>query len=264
MATLTTAQQRKVDLLRTSVRLQSPDTETDSAYVFTDDQLWDILQLQAPMHNVRYTADSIPDAELYFMILLSKKEIFYMLAASTAPFYPLSAEGAELQKNVRFDHYMALIKAIEESYKTAKDELTSLGEVKSYDVMLPGRHYYSLRDYNQVDRPEITLTVGKTTETSVELDWTKWDTTRGQLFHSYRLYISTAPIIDPYREYPLLPEQVAHFITYDIHRLKYRIEGLQPGTSYYVTAAVYDRNGLYGWSEQPFTTVAPVAPGQGG
>ena len=43
--------QSTVEYLRKSLALKDPQIETDEAYKFTDDDLWDIIQLVIPNHN---------------------------------------------------------------------------------------------------------------------------------------------------------------------------------------------------------------------
>jgi hypothetical protein len=253
---LTTEQLRKVNLFRASVRLQDPAVETDPVYAFEDDELWDIMTLTAPTHNVLYTIDSVPDNELYFAIQLAKKEVYYRLATSTAPFYPLEAEGASLQKNVRFDHYMALIKQTSEDYAAAWEKFQQGdGIVRTYEVQALS-HYYTLRNYNVANKPTVELTVSGITEEQILLDWTKY-AVPGGLFQCYKVFIDTESQVDEYAEFPVNPNKSAVFHTVDIHRLKWRIRGLTPDTEYYVLVVSYDRNGLYGYSEQLIRTLAP-------
>lgn len=261
----TEEQQKKIDYFRASVRLQAPDVETDVAYKFSDDDLWAILSTVTPTHIATATIETLPDSEFNFVLMLAKKEIYYRLATTTAPFYPLSAEGASLQKNVRFDHYIALVEQVMKDYETMMDiangggssgddgeDLGTGGEVRSYEQMLQGYHY-TCRNYNLADRPTVELTLGTPTETSVTLDWTKFD--RG-LFSSYSIYLSETPVIDEYVENIFVSDIPAKFFTVDIHRLKYRIDGLDPEKLYFVCVVARDRNGLFGFAQQSFTTAA--------
>ena len=163
----TQEQLNKINYLRASVRLQQPNIEIDPAYKFSDEDLWAILTIVTPAHNSNYTIDTLPDSEFHFVVLLAKKEIYYRLATSTAPFYPLSAEGASLQKNVRFDHYMALVQQVEKDYenavKLAKEN--EFGEVQSYEQLAQG-WYFTNRNYNLAKKPTVELTVSNITSTS--------------------------------------------------------------------------------------------------
>ena len=251
----TQEQLNKINYLRTSVRLQQPDIEIDPAYKFSDEDLWAILTIVTPSHNSNYTINTLPDSEFHFVVLLAKKEIYYRLATSTAPFYPLSAEGASLQKNYRFNHYMELVRQVEKDYQNSiKLALENqFGEAQSYEQLAQG-WYYTRRNYNLANKPIVELTVSNITSTSVNLDWTKFNVSSG-LFDSYAIYADTKPIVDEYAEIPLRQDVSAKFYTSDIHRTKYRLDGLKPDTDYYVCIISRDRNGLYGYSEKLIHTL---------
>lgn len=251
----TQEQLNKINYLRASVRLQQPDIEIDPAYKFSDEDLWAILTVVTPSHNSNYTIDTLPDSDFHFVVLLAKKEIYYRLATSTAPFYPLSAEGASLQKNFRFNHYMELVQQVEKDYQNSiKLALENqFGEVQTYEQLAQGWHF-THRNYNLAKRQTVELTVSNITSTSVNLDWTKFDVAIG-LFDSYTIYVDTKPIVDEYAEIPLRQDVSAKFYTTDIHRTKYRLEGLKPDTDYYVCIISRDRNGLYGYSEKLIHTL---------
>jgi hypothetical protein len=251
---LTELEKSRVDYLRNSVRLQAPESETDPAYVFSDDDLFAILETVIPSHNPKYTTESLPSTEFHFAILLAKKEIYYRLATSTAPFYPLQAEGASLQKNVRFDHYLALVKQVEDDYRNsvAIAKENQFGEVQTFEALAQGKHF-SLRNYNLSSNPTVKANVDMITSTTVNVDWTKFD---GALFLDYRIFVEPAPIIDEYAEHPLSNSIEAKFRATDIHRTKYRITGLKPNSNYYVCVVSRDRNGLYGYHEQMVRTLS--------
>jgi hypothetical protein len=252
--TLTEEQQAKIEYLRSSLRLQSPDLETDPVYKFTDEELWDILAMVTPSHNPQHTIDTLPVNELSFVMLLAKKEVYYRLATSTAPFYPLSAEGASLQKNVRFDHYMALIKQTEEDYSSALKlaRENGFGTIQTYEQLVQG-HHFSRRNYNLSAKPTIAVTVSNITPTTVDVDWTPFSVPAG-LFNQYLIYAEKTPLIDEYAYIPFREDAYPKFHSNDIHRLKYRIYGLENNTEYYVCAVSRDRSGLYGYSQVKIKT----------
>lgn len=263
----TEAVQTRIDYLRGSVRLQDPSIETDTAYKFTDDELYAILSVVAPTHNPDYTIETTPDREFHLVNLLAKREIYYRLSTSTAPFYPLSAEGAKLEKNIRFDHYFDLVKQTEKDYTNALQNMRNsaeLGEyledvkfykggVRTFESYVQGKHF-SRRNYNQASTPTVELTLSAITQNSVCLDWTKFSASAG-LFESYTVYVGEKPHIDEYADIRLRSDAVSHYYTSDIHRLKYRIENLKPDTDYYVCIVSRDRNGLYGYAEQTLRTL---------
>lgn len=248
----------KIKVLRSGLRLQEPELEVDPAYKFSNEDLWDILIMVTPVYAPGKSPDDIPLSGFYYPFLLAKKEVYYRLATSTAPLYPLQAEGAKLEKNVRFDHYLKLVKQVEEEYKNAMQLLIdqdkmkdpTLGTVQSYEFTALTR-YYSRRNYNLATAPDIKLTIKQVLSTSVELDWTKY-AGKG-LFHSYQIYVSEEELLDEYAEEQILAKE-ATYRTTDIHRLKTRISDLTPDTLYHVLAITEERNGLKGFYADMFKT----------
>lgn len=266
MATFTEVQQKKIDYLRESVRLKTPDVETDPVYQFTDETLYDILETVTPLHSVFHTIEDIPKSEMYFVMLLARKEIYYRLATSTAPFYPLSAEGAKLEKNIRFDHYLALIKQVTKEYEDTMKRVGTVegddptgtgGYLTTYNAKLRGKTYE--RRYQDLsDNPEIELEVSGVTSTSINLDWTKYSSTHGSDFTRYYVYISTEPIYDEYDVTPIDSSIKPDFVVEDIRRNKLRISDLLPSTKYYVLVRVDTIYGLTGYSQKSFNTESVV------
>lgn len=257
----TVEQQNKINYLRSSLRLQAPDVETDPAYKFTDDELFAVLETVAPAHSVTHTIDTMPNSEMYFVMLLAKKEIFYRLATSTAPFYPLSAEGAKLEKNVRFDHYLALIKEINKEYEDAMKRFASEdggdigvgGEIEVHQVKLWGKPYAN-RYFSLTDAPTISVELSGITEGSVNVDWTKYSENTGNRFLRYLVFYDTVPIYDEYSISPIPIHVKPDFVVEDIRRTKLRITELMPDTTYYVLVRVDTSLGLSGYAQKEFTT----------
>lgn len=233
--------------------MTDPSIETDEAYIFEDDDLWDALLMQIPLHNPLYTESNFPEKETPFIILLTKKEIYFRLATSTAPFYPLEAEGAKLRKDFRFEHYMTLIRQTEKTYDKAWDKFVlSGGTISVSDILLPNNHF-SIKNYEKANIPEITLTLSNITSSTVNLDWTKFSVNGGS-FWKYEVYISKSSIYDEYENtYSDEAVKVEEFI--DIHRVKARLKNLEEKTTYHVLLASYDINGLKGIHELEFTTL---------
>lgn len=263
---ITEEQLKKVKYLRESVRLQSPDTvNLDPDYKFTDEELYSILETVTPAHNPGYTLGDLPSNQFYFVILLAKKEIFYRLASTTAPFYPLSAEGAKLEKNVRFDHYLALIKVIMEEYEAMK-ELSSEGDaggsggtIQTYQASLlgQGKTYYG-RYVTLTEEPFVELELSGITQTSVNVDWTKYDVTIDTNFLRYSVFISTTPVYDEYSVKPIDPALKSNYSIEDVRRTKIRISDLIPDTEYFVLVRTENKFGISGYAQKSFRTEAEV------
>ena len=257
---LTPSQQVHVDYFRRSVKLNTPDVEQDPAYTYTDDDLWDILNVVVPFFNKEYAdVEQVPREIMYVIMLLARKELYHRLAAATAPLYPLEAEGAKLERNVRFDHYLDLIKQLENEYQNIFDNLTGTGGLtledllrgaQSYDVTTSNRHS-SRRNYTLQAPIEASVNVDNVGADFVEVSWGKY--LNGKLSY-YALYVTKEPLVDPY-------EDKITFTTHpsirsvDPHRSMGRVRGLEPDTDYYVTLIVHDRNGRYGYAEVTTRTV---------
>lgn len=234
-----------IKLLRDSIEGQDKNILNDPAYVFSDEDLESILKLVTPFHNPLYTIETIPDDEVYFVVLLAKKEVYYRLASSSAPFYPLEADGGGLKKNVRFDHYLELIKLVNDEYNLLYSEFKANKPIQVGDIYLNKKRYLS-KLYNNVDAPTIYLTLDYKGDTFINVSWSK---SSSQYFAYYDLYISETPIIDEYSDNIISEDAQLVKRFYDIHRTKYRISNLTQGKSYYVAIVVVDTFNLMGFSE---------------
>ena len=107
--------QSRVDYFRKSVRLDSKATESDPEYDYSDSDLLSILEYSS-LSLWGISVEDIPPSNFPIVLLKSKLEVYMRLATTTAPFYEISAEGASLKKNMRFDHYDKLIKRTQDEY----------------------------------------------------------------------------------------------------------------------------------------------------
>jgi hypothetical protein len=238
--------------LRKSLKLQDPSIETDEAYKFTDNELWDIAEQSTFEHNGLYTLTTLPDNEVFFVLMLCKKELYYQLATSTAPFYPIKAEGAELRKDVRFDHYMQLIKTVSEEYYSKWELFSSNTSVVAGNTIISSRHH-TPRNTGLYSSNNPNLVIDNFTSTEVCISWDKFNNLGG-LFGSYAIYLSTSPIFDVYENTITNNSTLVELIT-NIHRTCMRISNLESTTQYYILVMSQDINGLSGYSEQHFTTL---------
>ncbi|MBO8161149.1 MAG: fibronectin type III domain-containing protein [Thermosipho sp. (in: Bacteria)] len=241
-----------VNYLRKSLVLQDPQVETDPAYVFTDEDLEEIISSKIKERNPSYTLTTLPEEEEFLVILLSKKEVYWRLATSSAPFYPISAEGASLQKDVRFDHYLALIREIEAEYARVLSEGKHI-KIDIGEVLLDSR-YFSSRNLKFAEVPKVNLKVDNVYSDKVELSW-EIEKLKRSRFHSFILYIDNNIIIDKYKYNEVSETATKVEQIYDIHRDCYRIENLQPNTQYYIALEVRELNGLRGFSQVSVTTL---------
>lgn len=239
----TERQLKRIKYFAQSVRLDNPKTINDPAYKFSDLDLYAILEVSAPVHRGQ-TESETRDEEFYFILLLAKREIYYRLATTTAPFFKIEAEDSRLEKNMRFDHYMELVKSVMEEYdklyeqKYGKDgnfgdETGTGGVVTVYNTKLYGKHY--LRRYQQLNELHtLNLVISGITQTTVNLDWDKYYSTHGADFKNYEVYVSENMIYDEYAptEQPITLKPL-YTIT-DPRKTKIRVSDLEPGKVYHV------------------------------
>lgn len=233
-----------VPYLRKSLVLQSPEIETDPAYVFTDEDLYDILLISMYEHNPTYDETSFPRNEYPFLILLSKKEVYYRLATASAPFYPLQAEGASLRKDYRFEHYMSLVRMTNNEYLSKYEKFTRESPIIVGNLYTSSRHFDN-HVYNTMNTPEVNLTADRVGDTFVEISWDKFSVIGG-MFSEYQVYCSTEPIYDKYTDTLSISPLNTIF---DIRRTYCRLTDLQPDTTYHIAVVSKDMNGVKGIME---------------
>ena len=257
-----------IQFLRLNVNVQNPDGSegVDSAYLSMTDE--DILLYL----NVVLTRDfaDIPSLEylpaqnVYPLVLLAKKELYYALAVASANEYDLGADNNNyLKRDQRFQHYMALVKQADQEYQDYLDNGGGLSAddgsgagpntLTSFDVLL-GNRYYTKRYYEKGVVPAPVLYVDEVTANTVEFHWKD----RLRHFAWCNVYCSTSPNIDQYKDGQskiVDKSQLVKHIT-DARQVALRIEGLSPETTYYLAVELVDMSGLMGYAEVTFDTVA--------
>lgn len=240
-----------IDYVRSSTALANPDIEKDSAYVFSDEEIFNIIKMCVGQHNANYTPANFPENEYSMLVLLARKEIYWRLATSSAKFYPISAEGAELRKDYRFNHYFQLIQETEKQYEYTKrvfrEENANLIQLGT--LFVDSKHFNS-RQIRLQQLPKVDITVVNTTSDSVDIAWTKFDTIGG-IFDSYEVYYSDKPVYDEFED---LITGIKVATVRNINKTKLRVKGLKPNTKYFLAILVKDTNLLQGVSTISFTT----------
>lgn len=238
----------------------------DPAYTFTQNELLDIIKeafiAQCPEEVKGNIEDvsvcDIPLKELHFTILLAKKEIYYRLATSTAPFYPIEAEGASLRKDYRFEHYMSLVRRIEQEYVTLNSVRNQNLTVESHDIIID-KYHFTKRNYNVANSPEIKVEYLDVHEQYVDVAWSKFSVFGG-LFFCYKIFLSDQEIFDEFENSISEKAECVCQIN-DIHRNKTRLKGLVAGKHYHLMIQSLDRNSLSGIVEVEFDTPSIVFTG---
>lgn len=243
---------RLIDYLRKNLSLTDPNVENDPAYQFSDEDLQDILEMKALERG--YTFSNLPTEEIPLVMLLAKKEVLWRLALSSAPFYPISSEGAGLQKNVRFDHYMALIKQLEIEYQNllATGQYINIG--RNIGEILLEKKYFSRRNKALAENKNVLISVDKVGTDYINISWEVPNLNK-LFFYRYKIYVDTKPIIDDYAD-EVINEKALLKVIEDVRRTKFRIKDLQSDMEYYIVVAVLEQNGLISYTEVKTKTSA--------
>ena len=252
--------EQMIKYLRLSVSIQDPTgtTEQDSVYLsMTDEDILLLLDVVMTRDFSDYPSlDYLPTEDIYAVIILAKKELYYSLAVKEAPLYDLGADNNNyLKQSQRFDHYIRLIEQADKEYQDYLENGGAGGNtLTSFDVLLPNR-YATKRNYELGSIPTPLIFIDSVTENSVEVRWKVKNLGR---FFKYKVYLSTEPILDMYA-FPNHIKSNADLISEikNIHQTQCRIEGLEKGTSYYIAISVTNMTGLTGYAESTFETLEP-------
>lgn len=248
-----------VELLRSSVNVQYAEAEvTDSAYLsMTDEELMLFIKLGVSRAYPSVTdLNDLEDGSEYPVVLLAKIELYLKLAVLKADKIDLTADNNnQLKQSQRFAHYMKLVEEARAEYESWIDN-DSTGKVQSYDVLLAKRHD-TQRSYDLTPTPKVRLKADLVSNDSIDLSWSVSNTSH---FGRFKVYISTSPIIDMYREGVKAEDKVSKEATLlkstsNIRNTYHRVKGLTPNTAYYVAVISVERNLVFGYDEKCITTL---------
>lgn len=238
-----------VRYLRLNVNIQNADV-TDTAYLSMTDEDIELYLRVVITRDFPYipSLDLIPQEDIYPIVLLAKKELYFALASVDAPIFDLTADNNnQIKRSQRFDHYMKLIAVVDEEYNKYNEDggAGARNTLTSYDVLISDR-YATKRNYERGLVPTLSLYTDNITDTTIELAWS----VKMRRFQKYEVYISDEPIYDEY----LLGQKVspkAKLVAKisDVHQNKCRIEGLIPNTIYHIMVSVTDKSSLVGREE---------------
>lgn len=253
-----------VRYLRESCLVDEPVTGEDSEFIaLTDEQLEGILFVAS--HKAKIDLNSLDEGDIYLLMLVAKKEVYYRLAVKSAPLYNIEGSSGKLERSSRFTHYNELIQRVEEEYRAYIEELETNRDVSnnsSYNsaytegqVFLNSR-YFTSRNYKHATTPKVKLKVDNIYKDKLEVSWKLKQVNR---FAKFELYISEIePIIDEYNNKSISPKAIKVAIVNDIHINKYRILNLAPSTTYHIAIVVREENGLIGYDELQSVTLEEV------
>lgn len=253
-----------IKYLRLNVQIQDPEDATqDPAYLSMADE--DILLYLNVVLTRNFpkvlSLDTLPMEDVYPLILLSKKELYFALATKEAPQYDIGADNNNyLKRSQRFSNYMKMVAQCDAEYT---DYLENGGAgantLTSFDVLISDR-YNTVRNYEKGVIPAPSLYIQGVTDTTAELSWT----VKLSRFFAYKVYTSLNPIIDLYqtsKRAQIASDATLVVTIKDVHQSLCRLTGLLPSTSYHVAVAAIEMSSLTGYAEQIFTTTGGETSG---
>lgn len=256
---------KMIKYLRNSVKVQNPvkvsvddegntveiSVDTDPAYLaMTDEDLSLYIEVAASGSFPDVDIEDVPTENVYAITLLSKRELFFALAVADAPLFDLGADSAYIKRSQRFEHYMALIKQLDDEYQKYLDNGgAGANTINSSNVLLSNR-WGTRYNYEKGAVPALFLYVRDVRENSVSIEW-KVSLSR---FANYKVYISENEVVDMYVSPPISKNLKPVTVISDVHTTRCKIEGLNSGTTYYVAISASERNGLTGYAMKKFTT----------
>lgn len=248
-----------INALRSSVNVQSEEAQViDPAYLtMTDDdiELFIKLGVSRAYPNVTDLSD-LPNGSEYPVVLLAKIELYLKLAVLKADKVDMGADNNNyLKQDQRFNHYMKLVAEARAQYESWLEN-EGQGEVSSFDVLLSNRHY-TQRNFEKQVTPKVNLKIDQVTSDSVDFHW---EVTNTSHFGRFKVFISTSPIIDMYKEGATYDKKLSGaekllVSTANIRNTYSRVNNLQVGVTYYLAVVSIERNQVFGYSEKSFTTL---------
>lgn len=220
--------------------IDTPLLQADPSYLAVKSDIPNLITQIASEEG--YSIEELPKEMERLVLLLAKKELYFRLAVTQAPTYDAETEFGKVLKGKRFDHYIKLVEFVIKDIEQLRQS-GQLASIKVAEVTMRSRDG-SYRNY-ALAKPQtnIRFAVSNITNTSVDLDWTIFDMTKGN-FSCYRLLIGTGLVYDPYEDEPLNINVAERDITVtDIHRTKLRIKNLLPATSYNIALIYKGING---------------------
>ena len=241
--------QQLIQYLRSSMMISDPNIGEDSAYLsLTDEELLLYLNVTLGRYypQVR-SVDSIPNNLIYPVTLLTKKDLFYTLATSTAPLFDLGADNNNyLKRSQRFDHYLKLIAQVEDEYQNYLENGGEGGNViTTHNVILPTR-YNTRYNYENGIIPTPIITVDQIGEDYADISWE----VHLSKFFRYKVYLSESPIVmlDGFNT-KISSEADLLYTIQDVHKKQCRISGLDKNKTYHVAVSASEMSSLIGYDE---------------
>lgn len=196
--------------------------------------------------------DKVTNAQIYPLMLLAKKELYFYLATKAAEKYDLEADGSKLTRDQIFNHYFRMISEVDKIYNQfIKDGgAGGVGNTMTSVEVLLGSRVDTKRNYDLSVEPTVEVITDLVGITICDISWLY----TCDHFYTCKVYLSESPIYDEYtRE---ISTEARLLSTYtDSHIKTMRITDLTPFTTYYLAVIVTSQTTLKGVSEITFTTL---------
>lgn len=242
-----------VKYFRGSLKLQDPSIENDPDYIYEDEELLSILEMVMLSRDPSFTFNNLPEGEIPLIMILARKEVYWRLATSSAPYYPISAEGASLQKNARFNHYLDLIKQLEFEYEYTLSLGNHIDISKSQGELVIDSRYFSHRNKVLANDIQISLNIDRLTSDTIDISWEIVNLNKPR-FYRYVIYMDNKPVVDFYEDEVVREDfKIKEFN--DVKRNKARLKGLTSNTEYYIALEVREQNGIRAFNQIKVTTL---------
>lgn len=239
-----------ISFLRESVNVQDPTT-TDTAFLsMSDSDIGLIIAVAYATVNPSGDVNAVDNKEIYPLILLSKKELFYRLSVLSAPLYTVGFNNSSVRKSDRYEHYMGLVKEVDAEYKYYIERGQPV-QVSNILLVSSRFYYYSKGVYDKMTKPTVYLAMDGAYSDHLDISWS----CTFEKFGCSKVYVTKGDyVVDTYNENKIMDDAILIATYYDPHTLKCRIPNLLSGNQYTVCVQVFERNSLMGYAEMKATT----------
>ena len=247
-----------IRLVRDSVRIDNEEVEDPVYLAMTDEDI--LLYVKMGVNRLYPDVESLDeltsDCSEYAVILLTKIELYLKLAVTRAEKVNMSADGASLSLEQRFNHYMSLVEMCRALYNNWLDN-EGEGKVQTYEL-LNSRYSNTKRNYALQQTPKVSIKISDITSDSFNITYGMNDLSKFGLFS---VYVSTFPIVNQFKaESSAVEDSIdsqAQLLrtTYDPRNCHKAVSGLDPETVYYIAVIAKCSNGVWGYKEVSVTTL---------
>ena len=249
-----------IGYLRLQIHIQDPEGEVTAGnedyLALTDKDLTLFLNVARSKHFSGYSLYDMPESAVYPVVLLAKRELFLALAAKVAPDYDMTADNNNvLREHQMFTAYYKLIQQIDLQYAQWLESsgAAGIGILTTFDVLVNTR-YHTQRNYDKGIAPSLTVRLHEISSGHVSVSWVPMNINRFLRYEVRAHFEPTWFREAQHRDEVFNPASTLVAVIDDAHITMCQVTGLMPGTLYYLSVAVIERNGLFGVKEINFTT----------